>query len=141
VNEFSDPTAIATVDEFRAALLAVRDQFTRERPFSESNELKLLLEHYAGAQHTITTTELAKRVGFSSYSVANMRYGLFASRVAAVLGYTPGPFKNVPASDPHWWRTLAFGNDGAPLTKDGRYEWIMRPDLCGALRKMGWVKA
>lgn len=139
MDEFSDPTPIATPDEYRAALLVVRDEFSTARPFSESNEPRFLMEHYRAPQHTITSAQLAKLVGFSSYSVTNLRYGTFAGRIAAALRYTPGPFKTVPPGNPHWWRTLAYGNDGVPLKEDGRYEWIMRPELCEALRKMGWV--
>lgn len=87
----------------------------------------------------ITSGQLAERVGFPSYSAANLRYGLLASRIAAELGYRPGPFTTVPPGDPHWWRTLAYGNDGVALTKDGEYEWVMRPELCQALAGMGWV--
>lgn len=140
MDEFSDPTPIATPAQYRAALLKVRDEFGTARPFSESNELGLLMAHYSAPRHTITSAQLATQVGFSSHSSANLRYGLFASRIAAALGYRPGPFKTVPEGDPHWWRTLAFGNDGVPVTQDGEYEWVMRPELCLALENLGWGK-
>ena len=112
------PTPIATPEQYRSAILKVRDEFGTARPFSESNELALLMAHYS----------------------ANLQYGLFASRIATVLGYRPAPFKTAPEGDPHWWRTLAFGNDGVPVTQDGEYEWVMRPELCLALENLGWVK-
>jgi hypothetical protein len=139
MDEFSDPASIASVARYKAALLVVRDEFGSDRPFSESKELRLLRAHYAAPLHTITSAQLAQQVGFPSYSAANLRYGLFASRVAAALDYRPGPFKTVSHKDPHWWRTLAYGNDGMPVTEDGEYEWVMRPELSQALEEMGWV--
>jgi hypothetical protein len=136
MDEFSDPSPVATVEAYMSALKAVRDQYGRERPFSASKELEMLRVHYEAPQHTITTTQLAELVGFSSYSTANMQYGKLACRIANELNYRPGPF--ISTKDPHWWRTLAYGNDGAALTSDGRYEWIMRPELALALEGLGW---
>jgi hypothetical protein len=135
MDEFSDPTPIATAAEYRVALLAVRDGFPGA--FNDSDGLKLIKAHYRAPRHTSTTAELNQRVQFSSYSEVNLRYGIFASCVARALCHVPAV---ASPGNPHWWRTLAYGNDGVPLTEDGRYEWIMRPELCEALETMHWVE-
>ena len=136
MDEFSDPTPVAPVEAYMSALKALRDKFARDRPFSASKELEMLRVHYEAPEHKITSTQLAELVGFSSYSTANMQYGKLAGRVAAALAYRPGPFTST--KEPHWWRTLAYGTEGVALTSDGRYEWIMRPELCLALERLGW---
>lgn len=140
MNEFSDPTPIASSDAFKKALLKVRNEFTTDQPFSESKEQLLLEKHYEAPAHTISSRQLAERVGYPSYSAANLRYGLFASRVAAALGYRPGPFVTIKSDNPHWWRTLAYGSNAAAFNDNGEYEWVMRPELCEALEILGWVR-
>lgn len=131
MDEFSDPTPIATVEQFKAALLIVRDRVPDMTPYAA-----LLKAHCRATRHTITAGQLAKEMNYPNYSAANLRYGTFAHDVADALHYIPGPFST---GNPHWWRTLAYGNDGTPQTEDGHYEWIMRPELVQALQEMRWA--
>ena len=137
MDEFSDPTPIATPEAFAKALLALRGSFSRSRPFSGSRELKLLKAHYAAPFHTVTTTQLAERLGLTNYSAANLEYGKLAHLVSDKLGYQPGPFAD---GHPHWWRTLAYGKDADASEDEGHYRWVMRPELCQALETIRWVK-
>ncbi|MCG3147930.1 MAG: hypothetical protein PCFJNLEI_01371 [Verrucomicrobiae bacterium] len=131
MDEFSDPKPIATVEQFQTALLAVRD-----RDGIPPKHLAMLRAHCRAPNHTISTARLAPLVGYASHSVVNMQYGTLAHHLADALHYRPGPFSD---GQPHWWRTLANGNDGAPVTDDGGYEWIMRPELVQALQEMRWA--
>ena len=131
MDEYSDPTPIATVEQFKAALLAVRDSVADINPY-----LAMLRAHCRAPNHTISTTRLAQAVDLPSYSSANLQYGKLAHEVADALHYSPGPF---PGGNKHWWRTLAYGNEGVPQTDDGHYEWIMRPELVQALQAMRWA--
>jgi hypothetical protein len=131
MDEYSDPSPIATAEQFKKALLAIRD-----RVGISQKDLAMLRTHCRAPAHTITSHQLAQEFGYSHFLVANGQYGTFAHLVADALHYTPGPF---PDGNPHWWRTLAYGNDGVPQTKGGNYEWVMRPELVQALQDMKWA--
>ena len=122
---------IATAEQFKAALLSVRD-----RVGISPKDLAMLRAHCRAPSHTITTGRLAQEVGYPNYSSANMQYGTFAHRVADALHVV---LPATPSGNPHWWRTLAYGNDGVPQTDDGCYEWTMRPELVQALQEMRWA--
>jgi len=128
---YSDPAPIATVEQFKAALLAVRD-----RVGISPKDLAMLRAHCRAPKHTVSTAGLAQEVGYPSYLAVNMEYGTLAHHVADALHVI---LPRAPSGDPHWWRTLAYGNAGAPQTDDGRYEWIMRPELVQALQEMAWA--
>jgi hypothetical protein len=96
----------------------------------------MLRAHCRAPNHTLSTGRLAQEVGYPNYASANMQYGTLAHHVADALHHRPGPFAD---GNPHWWRTLAYGNDAAPETEDGHYEWIMRPELVQALQEMSWA--
>lgn len=130
MDEYSDPTPIATVEQFKAALLALRDRIG-----ISPKHLAMLVAHCRAPSHTISTARLAEEVDYPDHNTVNMQYGKLAHDVADALHYRPGPFSS---GDPHWWRTLANGKDSAPQTDDG-YEWIMRPELVQALQEMRWV--
>jgi hypothetical protein len=131
MDVYSDPTPVASAKQFKAALLSVRDRVDDMLEYAA-----LLRAHYRAPAHTASTERLAKELGYASYAVANGRYGELAHKVADALGLV---LPKTPSGDPHWWRTLAYGNDGVPVTDDGRYEWIMRPELAQALEELRWV--
>lgn len=131
MDEYSNPTPIATVEQFKAALLAVRD-----RVGLSAKELAMLRAHCRAPNNTISTVRLAQETGYPSYSTANLQYGKLAHNIADALHYIPGPFASGEA---HWWRTMAYGNDAVPQTDDGHYEWRMRPELVQALQEMRWA--
>ena len=109
MDEYSDPKPIATVEQFKAALLAVQDN---GKIFSKG--LELVRAHYRAPNRTISSFRLAKELGYPSFAPANLFYGKFARRVADALGSRPGPFSS---GKPHWWRTLANGKDDSLQTK------------------------
>lgn len=130
MDEFSDPTPIATVEQFKAALLA-RDSIGIPAKYKA-----MLTAHCRALNHTISTTQLAKEVGYPGNKTAQMHYGTLAHKIADELHYKPGPFST---GGSHWWFTLAFGNHGAFPPVDRYYEWIMRPELVKALQELGWA--
>ena len=77
MDEYSDPTPIATVEQFKAALLKVRDRIG-----ISPRDVALLKAHCRTPNHTISTVQLAKQVGYSNYSAVNMHYGKLAHDVA-----------------------------------------------------------
>lgn len=131
MDAYSDPTRIATAEQFKAALLAVRDEVPDMMPYSA-----MLRAHCRAPKHTISSAQLAKELGYASHASANMQYGTLAHLVCDALHCTLPP---TPSGDPHWWRTLAYGNHGKPVTDDGHYEWTMRPELVQALQEMKWA--
>ena len=131
MDKFSDPAPIATAEQFKAALLSVRDRIG-----ITPKDLAMLRAHCRAPHHITTAGQLAQATGYPNHSTANLHYGTFAHRVADALKFRPGPFSD---GRPHWWLTLASGNDEAPQTEDGHYEWIMRPELVQALEEMKWA--
>lgn len=127
---YSDPTPIATVEQFKTALLTVRDKVG-----ISDTDLAMLRAHYRAPNHTISTARLAQDVGYPNFSSVNLQYGILAHHVADALHITLPPS---PSGNPHWWRTLAYGNGGAPQTDDGSYEWTLRPELVRALEELPW---
>ena len=130
---YSNQNPIATVEQFKTALKAVKN-----RVGIIGKSLDMLSAHYRAPNHTISSTGLAKELGWASFSSVNLRYGNLARDVAEELRIKLPP---TPSGDPHWWRTLAYGNDGMPQADDGCYEWIMRPELVQALEELKWVRA
>jgi len=128
---YSDPTPIATTAQFKQALLKLR-----AREDITPKHLAMLRAHYEATAHTITTQQLAEAAGYGTHSPANSQYGDLAHRIATALNYRAGEF---PDGKPHWWRTLAYGNADATYNPEGRYEWIMRPELVAALQELNWV--
>lgn len=131
MDAYSNPAPIATVEQFKAALLVVRDRIG-----ITPKELALLRTHCRAPKHTISTVKLAKELDYPNHSTVNMHYGALAHHVADALHHIPPP---IPGGEAHWWRTLAYGNNGVPQTDDGYYEWIMRPELVQALQEMKWA--
>jgi hypothetical protein len=128
MDAYSDPTPIATVEQFKAALFKVRDS----KAGISQQDLVLFRTHCRAPNYTITTQQLAKELG-PNYRTANEPYGSLAHRVCSALGVT---LKKTDSGEPHWWRTLAIGHN--PLDKNNPYEWIMRPELVQALKELNW---
>lgn len=126
VDAYSDPTPIATAEQFKAALSRVQ--------ISES-ELAMLRTQYGAPNHTISPGQMAKELHYGSYAAVNSRYGALAHRVAEALDYLPG----LADGKRHWWRTLSYWNDDAPEAGEGQDQWIMRPELAQALQELKWV--
>jgi hypothetical protein len=131
MDVYSDPTPIATVEQFKTALKAVRDGIGISQ-----KEVAMLKFHCRAPAHTVTAQQLAKEFNYRHYVAAAGQYGTLAHHVCDALHYVLPP---TPSGEPHWWRTLAYGNDGVPVTDDGHYEWIMRPQLVQALQEWKWA--
>jgi hypothetical protein len=130
MDEFSDPSPIRTSEQFKAALLAL------ERIGLPAKHREMLLVHCRAPKQTISTVQLAKEVGYPGNKTVNLQYGTLAKRIATELNYKPGPFST---GKPHWWRTLASGEEGTLHTEDHFYKWIMRPQLVQALQELNWA--
>lgn len=128
---FSDPTPIATAEQYKSALLTVRDKVG-----ISPKDLAMLRIQCRAPAHTITTQKLARELGYSHYIAASGQYGTLAHHITDALHIV---LSYVPSGDPHWWRTLSYGNDDTSQTDDGNYEWIMRPELVQALQEMRWA--
>jgi hypothetical protein len=128
---YSDPTPIATAEQFKAALLSVRDKVG----YSEKDRA-MLREHCRAPNHMLSPDALAKKVGYPNGDTVNLHYGKLAGHIAGALHVTLPP---TPGGDPHWWRTLAYGKDGTSDFDDGRYQWIMRPQLVQVLQEWRWA--
>lgn len=49
----------------------------------------MLEAHLRSQDYQITATELARAAGYSSYSAANLHYGMFARKVCEAIGFSP----------------------------------------------------
>lgn len=126
------PTPIANTEQFKNALLTLRDKGFPEGHFA------MLKAQCAAPGGSITSTKLAESAGYENYNAANLQYGTLASNVAALLAYTPPKRKDGTYM---WWTTLSYSIDGNAEPSTGQFQFIMRPELVAALREMRWVKA
>ena len=94
----------------------------------------MLQKQYRAPNHTITAAELARAMGYASYSAANLRYGKLGRFLAEALSYTP-PVRS--DGTPRYWTTLAQGNPDLESGED--FQWIMRPELATALEELKLV--
>ena len=124
MSDFNDPTPIATAQQYRAALLAVRERMTEV-------QLKMLQAHCRSEGHSMSTNRLAEALGMPTAS----RYSNYAQWIADELKYAPRPGEKKQL----WLHALAYGRPDAMETVDGQYEWIMRPELVETLQAMKWA--
>ncbi len=129
MNAFSDATPIATIEQFKAALLATRD-WNGIAPI----QLQMLQAQCRAPESTISPLQMAQQLSLKSFTAARLHYGTFARAVADKLGYAP-PQKG--KGTPCWWFTLSTVQD--TTAGDDQLEWIMRPELIAALRAMKWA--
>jgi hypothetical protein len=122
---------IATPDQFKCALLALRDKNLPEA------HLTMLKTQCKCEDGKITSTKLAEAAGYENYNAANLQYGTLAFNLAGFLGYTPPKRKDGSFM---WWTTLSYSLDGNSDPETGQFQFIMRPELMAALREMKWVR-
>ena len=130
MNAYSDTASIATIEQFKAALLATRD-WNGIAPI----QLQMLQAQFRAPESTISPLQMAHQLSFKNFIAARSQYGTFARAVADKLGYEPPQKGN---GTPCWWFTLSTVRD-APDVGDGQLAWIMRPELVAALRAMKWA--
>ena len=126
------PTPIATVEQFKRALLAVRDKNLPD------GHLAMLKAQCLAPDGAITSTKLAEAAGYENYNAANLQYGTLAFNVAGFLSYAPPRRKD---GSPMWWTTLSYSLDGQTEPETGQFQFVMRPELTAALREMRWVRS
>ena len=131
MSPIDEMTAPATSEQYRVALLTVRNRM-------DGKHLAMLEAHHGAPEHTINARGLAAAVGYSNYSAANLQYGKFARWIADALGYTPE--QRSDGSIP-WWMALSYARSGSAETRNGEFQWTMRPELVKALETMRWVLA
>jgi hypothetical protein len=130
MNPSDTPSPIATVEQFKRALLTLRDKGL------PASHLAMLRAQCQSPNSTITATQLAEAAGYQNYNAANLQYGTLAFNVAGVLGYTP---ERRSDGSPRWWTTLSYAVDGTAEPDTGHFQFIMRPELVITLREMRWA--
>lgn len=124
--------ALFTVDNYITALMKLRD----DKLLRNTKYLELLRAQYNAPKHTISAPQLAKIAGYSDHGVANLHYGKMAHHIAITIDFTPEARKN---GEPMWWQALSTGSQAQPKSPDDQFEWVMRPELIAALKKMNWT--
>jgi hypothetical protein len=128
MNHFTDATPIATTEQFRVALLAVRQRMTEV-------QLKMLQAHCRSTEHRVSLDHLAERLSLANWSGARNAYRNYARLIADELKFVPGSVSNKPV----WLCAIAYGQPDADSKMDGDFEWIMRPELVEAMQAMKWA--
>jgi len=131
MNMLSDGGPIATIEQFKAALLAIRD-WSGISPM----QLQMLQAQCRAPEGTISASQMAEQLKLKNFAAARLLYGAFARAIAERLGYAP-PQKGKSA--PYWWFTLSTVRDSAEDASNDQIQWIMRPELVAALRAMKWA--
>lgn len=127
----SIPTPIATVEQFKQALLAVRDKSLPD------SHLAMLRAQCRAKDSTITATKLSEEAGFQNYNASNIQYGTLGFNVAGHLGFRPQMIRRDGSLC--WWTTLSYSIDGSSEPDTGHFQFVMRPELVAALREMRWA--
>lgn len=131
MNDFSDAGPIATIAQFRAALLATRDWIG-----ISPGQLQMLQAQCRASDSAITAAQIASQLALKNCAAARHQYGVLARAVAEKLGYEPPRRGKGPV---RWWLALSVGRAGSEDMGDGDFEWIMRPELVAALHAMKWA--
>jgi len=121
---------IASVEQFKAALLSLRDKHIAP------SHLAMLRAQCRAPETAITATELAQAAGYESYHAANLQYGTLGCKLAGILGFTP----QLTHRDGSlcWWTTLSVAGEGAAYEDAQHFHFVMRAELAQALREMRW---
>lgn len=114
-------TAFPTVDAYRAALKTGDHWLTKK-------QRKMLQAHLRAPHHTMTATELAKAVGFPTYSGVNLHYGFLASKIAQRMKWS------VPPGEPELITLVSFED----TSQNEHCRLVLRPELVTALTELGW---
>ena len=122
---------IATVEQFKKALLSLRDNGLPD------THLTMLRAQAKADGGMITSTKLAEFAGYENYNAANLQYGTLGFNLGAFIDYTPPKRKNGTLM---WWTVLSYAIDGNSELETGHFQFIMRPELLAALKEMKWVR-
>jgi len=113
----------ATAEDYRNAFLAIEARITRTRR-------NLLGVHYRFFRHQATMSQIAERMGWTSYSSANAQYGRLGQVVAEQLGF---------GSKPGGAYLSALCTFIEPEEPGDHWLIIMRPQVAEALKLLGWT--
>ncbi|MVW64171.1 hypothetical protein GPY61_30000 [Massilia sp. NEAU-DD11] len=127
----SAASSVASVEQYKSALLALRD---KNLP---SSHFAMLRAQCRAPDTAITATQLAEAVGYESYHAANLQYGTLAFNLAGILGFTPQLMHRDGSLC--WWTTLSVAGEGAAYEDAQQFHFVMRPELVQALREMRWA--
>lgn len=130
----TDPEA--SPENYREALLAVRDSSTRETLDKYVRVLKL---QHAQEDQAITVAGLSEGLKLASANAGNLLYGKLAKAMAGHLDFTP-PNRTNGNKQPMWWLVLSTG-ESEEDDRQGDFVFTMRPELKEALEAMKWVKS
>jgi len=131
MNVVKDAGPIATIDQFKAALLATRDW-----EGISPTQLRMLQAQCRAPECTISPTQMAEQLELKNFVAARQKYAAFARSIAERLGYMP-PQQGKGARC--WWFTLSTTGGLAGDASSDQVRWTMRPELVAALRGMKWV--
>lgn len=113
-----------SVEEYKLGLHSIRRRMNPKH-------YEMLQAQYAAPNRTVTAPQLAKAIGYSSFSPVNLHYGKLGRLLAEELGRFPKRYGGVI----YWFFALSSGAH----SKSG-YLWTMRPELATALEELGIVK-
>jgi putative restriction endonuclease len=113
-----------SVEEYKLGLHAIRRRMNPKH-------YEMLRAQYAAPNRTVTAPQLAKAIGYSSFSPVNLHYGKLGRLLAEELGRFPKSYYGTI----YWFLVLSSGAH----SKNG-YLWTMHPDLATALEELGIVK-
>ena len=86
-------------------------------------QLEILRVHLAAPDQTITARQLARALGYSSFSAANLQYGKLAGKICSEMGVSPGTNLAV---------LVEFYK-----SPDSEYKLYLRPAVVKALKELG----
>ena len=84
---------------------------------------------YYSPNRTITAPQLAKALGYSHFSAANLLYGKLGKLISLALDKLPPKRWDGSYS---WWQVLSSGVH----SKEMGFQWVMRPQLAKALEEL-----
>lgn len=96
-------------------------------------QLEMLRAHYHAPDRRITMSELARQVGFSRFSGANLHYGRLARKLSQTMQVEPDDFHR--DGSPFWLSIIAE----AWTNNEGMFEFQMWPELAEALEQLQLV--
>lgn len=123
---FCDSTPIALPEQYKAALLAVRERM-------KDIHLKMLQLHCQSPGHTISLNQLAQMCNLTS-TTACTSYSTYAQWIANEIRFTP---ENTKTKVSYLFALACGQEDVEKIHPD--YEWIMRPELVTVLQAMKWA--
>ena len=109
--------------------------FALSRPFVKPHHWRMFLADRNAPRATIGVEEMARELRVARRAYVDLRYGVLARRVAALLGlrvptYSPG------STRPSWTAAPAEGGRESP---DRIWLWPMSPEVCAATDELGWA--